>query len=285
MKSAAPLPAATAQIGFGQVRHTRHRPQRNAFAYPTYFLMLPMRSLRANGAGTLARNRRAALSFQDADHGDGRSDSLQWLEDLLGQHGIDDAQGEIWLHTYPRVLGYVFNPASFYLCRDAEGSLGMLVVDAHDDIYVTGESGGITTATEYATLKYSSAGVPLWTNRYDGPSHMHDNAVALGVDASGNITVPGRDPYGGTGEWSFRRNREAIVAYWRAGASDAGEQNSRSQRARTPRKLYCEPLRMDNTYFSATNTSTSPTTSSPSIISTECMTVKSESPYSSIFGR
>jgi len=71
-----PVHANTALIGWGQVRHTRHRPAHHAFAYPTAFLMLPMRSLRQHGPGALARNRRAALSFNDADHGDGRADSL-----------------------------------------------------------------------------------------------------------------------------------------------------------------------------------------------------------------
>lgn len=52
-----------ALIGFGQVRHARLKPRHHAFAYPTYFLLLPMRSLKANGPGALARNRRAALSF------------------------------------------------------------------------------------------------------------------------------------------------------------------------------------------------------------------------------
>ena len=32
-------------LGFGQVRHTRLKPRHHAFAYPTYFLMLPMRSM------------------------------------------------------------------------------------------------------------------------------------------------------------------------------------------------------------------------------------------------
>ena len=59
-----------ALIGFGQVRHTRLRPRRNAFAYTTYFLMLPLRTLRTQGSGALARNRRAALAFFDRDHGD-----------------------------------------------------------------------------------------------------------------------------------------------------------------------------------------------------------------------
>jgi uncharacterized protein len=119
-------------IGFGQVRHTRHRPRRNAFAYPTYFLMLPMRSLRAHGSGALARNRRAALSFHDRDHGDGRADSLQWLDELLLQHGITDAQGEVWLHTYPRVLGYSFKPVSLWYCHRTDGSLRAVLAEVNN---------------------------------------------------------------------------------------------------------------------------------------------------------
>jgi len=70
--AAAASPAAAPLIGFGEVRHTRLKPVRHDFHYPTYFLMLPMRSLQANGPGLLARNRWAPLSFYDADHGDGR---------------------------------------------------------------------------------------------------------------------------------------------------------------------------------------------------------------------
>lgn len=121
-----------AQIGFGQVRHTRHRPRRNAFAYPTYFLMLPMRSLRQHGPGALARNRRAALAFHDRDHGDGRDDALAWLESVLAEHGIGDADGEVWLHTYPRVLGYTFKPVSFWYCHRADGSLRAVLAEVNN---------------------------------------------------------------------------------------------------------------------------------------------------------
>ncbi|TNF60401.1 MAG: DUF1365 domain-containing protein [Burkholderiales bacterium] len=124
--------AATARIGFGQVRHTRHRPARNAFAYPTFFLMLPMRSLRANGPGHLARNRPAWLGFGDRDHGDGRDDCLAWFDDLLQQHGIDDATGEVWLHTYPRVLGYSFKPVSFWYAHRPDGSLRAIVAEVNN---------------------------------------------------------------------------------------------------------------------------------------------------------
>jgi len=134
--SAAQPRAANAQIGFGQVRHRRLKPVGNAFAYATYFLMLPMRSLQAQGPGALARNRFAALAFYDQDHGDGRSieqgGALGWLDALLHAEGIDDATGEVWLHCYPRVLGFTFKPVSFWYCHSADNRLRAIVVEVNN---------------------------------------------------------------------------------------------------------------------------------------------------------
>ena len=131
-----------ALIGFGQVRHRRLRPQRHAFAYPTYFLMLPMRSLyqQTPAADQWHINRPGALSFFDTDHGDGRTPeqggALAWLDALLRSEGIDDATGEVWLHTYPRVLGYTFKPVSFWYCHraasDQGGALRAIVVEVNN---------------------------------------------------------------------------------------------------------------------------------------------------------
>lgn len=122
-------------IGFGQVRHTRLAPKHHAFVYSTYFLMLPMRSLQ-NSPGDLPLNRRAALSFYDCDHGDGRGPqqggALLWLEELLRSEGITDADGEIWLHCYPRVLGFTFKPVSFWYCHRADGSLRAVLVEVNN---------------------------------------------------------------------------------------------------------------------------------------------------------
>ncbi len=128
---------AVAQIGFGQVRHTRLRPRRHAFVYDTFFLMLPMRQLAdAHAMGGLAINRRAAISFHDRDHGDGRGPeaggALAWLEDMLEREGIRDADGEVWLHTYPRIFGYTFKPVSFWYCHHADGGLRAIVVEVNN---------------------------------------------------------------------------------------------------------------------------------------------------------
>ena len=144
--------AALPLIGFGEVRHARLRPAQNSFVYPTYFLMLPLRSMRdgmssirrsgkpPTSTSLLACNRPAALSFFDADHGDGRGPewggALGWLDELLHKENIFDATGETWLHCYPRVLGYTFKPVSFWYCHraanDNGGSLRAIVVEVNN---------------------------------------------------------------------------------------------------------------------------------------------------------
>ena len=121
-----------ALIGTGQVRHTRMRPVRNGFAYPTYFLMLPMRRLRSEPSMVLARNRFGLISFNDCDHGDGREDSLAWLDEVLERDGVADANGEVWLHCYPRVLGFTFKPVSFWYCHRVDDSLAAVVVEVNN---------------------------------------------------------------------------------------------------------------------------------------------------------
>jgi DUF1365 family protein len=121
-----------ALIATGQVRHRRLRPAANAFAYRTYFLLLPMRRLAAAPCQALRRNRFGLVSFHDRDHGDGGPDALAWLQGLLAREGIADADGEIWLQTYPRVLGYVFKPVSFWYCHRSDGSLAAVVAEVNN---------------------------------------------------------------------------------------------------------------------------------------------------------
>jgi hypothetical protein len=125
-----------AMIGFGQVRHARLRPTPHAFNYRTFFLMLPMRTLHNNTDGALPINRAGAISFHDVDHGDGRAASaggaLAWLDEVLQHEGITDATGEVWLHCYPRVLGYTFKPVSFWYCHAADNTLRAIVVEVNN---------------------------------------------------------------------------------------------------------------------------------------------------------
>lgn len=124
--------AAQALIGHGHVWHHRLRPVAHRFRYRTLFLLLPMRALREQPSPALRRNRFGLLSFHDRDHGDGRDDALAWFDALLAAEGLHDAQGEVWLHTFPRVLGHVFNPVSFWYAHRADGSLAAVVAEVNN---------------------------------------------------------------------------------------------------------------------------------------------------------
>jgi hypothetical protein len=81
-----------------------------------------------------------------------------------------------------------------------------IAIDASGYVYVTGESTGIGTSTDYATIKYDGAtGLPLWNfgggevaARYNGPGNSGDYALAIALDAFGNVFVSGQSAGMGT---------------------------------------------------------------------------------------
>jgi uncharacterized delta-60 repeat protein len=66
-----------------------------------------------------------------------------------------------------------------------------IAVDDSGNVYVTGLS--IESGNQYdiATIKYNSAGIEQWVNRYDGPGNDDDEAYDIAVDDSGYIYVTG----------------------------------------------------------------------------------------------
>lgn len=119
----------------GTVRHRRTRPFIYALEHAVFYLALDLAELeQLDRFRLLGRNRWRPLSFRDADHwlppaGDLRASVLAHLR----SEGFADAEGwRITLVAYPRVFGHVFNPASFYLCRDAAGALRVVIVEVHN---------------------------------------------------------------------------------------------------------------------------------------------------------
>jgi DUF1365 family protein len=107
------------------VVHRRLRPRANAFRYRVAYLCLGLDALAGATGRWLKLDRPGLVSFRRADHGarDG-GDLADWLRRVLADHGLaDQCGGEPVLMTLPRMLGYVFNPVSFWFCRDREGTL------------------------------------------------------------------------------------------------------------------------------------------------------------------
>ncbi len=115
---------AQAELCVGRVFHKRFRPAEHQFSYGIFFLRLPLSRLAGLGNRWLSKDRFNLLSFFTRDYGprDG-SDLGVWIRDLLVREGINSADGEIVLQTFPRLLGYVFNPISVWYCFDQRGQL------------------------------------------------------------------------------------------------------------------------------------------------------------------
>ena len=118
-----PCNAAT-ELCTGRVFHKRLRPVEHLFSYAVFFLRVPLSQVDRIGNRWLSRNRLNLLSFVDRDYGPRDGSSLEaWMRALLKREGICTADGEIVLQTFPRLLGYVFNPISVWYCHDRAGQL------------------------------------------------------------------------------------------------------------------------------------------------------------------
>jgi uncharacterized protein len=119
----------------GKVRHRRARPFTYGLEHDVWYAALDLaelddvdRRLRLFG-----RNRRSVAAFRDADHLPiPARDVAADIRAHLRAAGNDPTGWRIVLVTNLRVLGYVFNPASFFLCRDESGVLRVVVIEVHN---------------------------------------------------------------------------------------------------------------------------------------------------------
>ncbi len=130
-----PITTPSAQLVHGQVMHERLRPARNRFVYPVCYVRLNLARLDADAGALTSRwfgvDCWRPLSLRTRDYGPRDGASLDaWMRALLREHDID-ADGEIWLQTFPRVAGYVFNPVSFWQCYDAAGRLAAVLAEVN----------------------------------------------------------------------------------------------------------------------------------------------------------
>jgi hypothetical protein len=77
-----------------------------------------------------------------------------------------------------------------------------IAVDGDGNIYVTGDSYGVGTNYDYATVKYDASGNELWVARYNGPGNYSDEANAIVIDGGGNVLVTGKS-FGGASNWDY----------------------------------------------------------------------------------
>lgn len=123
----------------GTVRHRRQRHTLYDFTHRVWYLALDLDEVEAvdRRLPMLGVERRNLLELRDADHLEAGHGPLgDAIRERARSLGLGDQAMHITLVTYPRVLGYVFNPVSFYLCHqrldDGSERLPLVVAEVHN---------------------------------------------------------------------------------------------------------------------------------------------------------
>ena len=119
----------------GKVRHRRSSPFVYELEHDVWYFALDLDEIDevASKIRLVSRNRRNVLSFRDDDHMLPPARSLaESVREHLSGLGVHPADWRVTLVTNLRILGHLFNPASFYLCRDAAGELRVVIVEVNN---------------------------------------------------------------------------------------------------------------------------------------------------------
>ena len=103
------------------IYHKRFFPKANQFRYSGFYIKFSINRLQSLKSLLFSVNCFNLFSFYEKDHGYKDGSQLEaWAKDTLGKAGLHNFEGRIVLQTFPRVLGYVFNPISFWYCYNQE---------------------------------------------------------------------------------------------------------------------------------------------------------------------
>ena len=119
----------------GVVRHRRARPTTYELEHGVYYFAIDLDELDDVIDGLRLVSRVVATSSRSATLITCRRRRRTFRPSSrthLRTEGIDADGWSVTLVTSLRVLGYVFNPASFFLCRDDGGTLRIVVVEVHN---------------------------------------------------------------------------------------------------------------------------------------------------------
>ena len=112
-----------------RVMHHRLAPKKHTFWYNVYMFYIDLDEigLLDKKLRWFSRNRFNVFSFRDREHmqfprenPDQSKNTRQHVEEYLRQNGVEASKLKIRLLTNLNVLGYNFNPVSFYYCFNAQ---------------------------------------------------------------------------------------------------------------------------------------------------------------------
>ena len=114
--------------GIGKIVHARNKDTKNYFSYNAPYLLLNLKELPIHNK-IFSMNKFNIFSISNKNHGYRKKDKsiLEFSEDMAIKHSINF--NSIMFLSIPRIIGYAFNPISFYLYLNDEQKLMAVIYE------------------------------------------------------------------------------------------------------------------------------------------------------------
>lgn len=177
----------------GHTWHGRKGGIENAFRYGIDYVLLDAEA-EVDTPHLFGRNRRGLASLWDKDHGGapGQGRGAAWVREVLAERQMA-APARIELLAQPRFLGHVFNPVSFWICRDDQGRVLVIIAevsntygDRHSYLCHRDDMGPITAEDRLQAQKVFHVSPFLRTEGvYEFRFDLRDDRIGIWIDFSG----------------------------------------------------------------------------------------------------
>ena len=124
-----------ASLYVGKTTHARLSPRPHQFSYGLFQLLVDVDRIEdaVRGLQLLRHGRFGLFSFDERDHGARDGSPLRaWVEARLADAGLAVGASRIRLLSFPRMLGFVFNPISIFFIEDARGRLEAVIYEVNN---------------------------------------------------------------------------------------------------------------------------------------------------------
>jgi uncharacterized protein len=197
----------------GHVVHKRLRPKPHALRYGVFNMLLDLEQIDAlsRRLRLFSHNRFNVFSFYDSDHGPGDGTAaIEIARNCLKGAALPHDGRRIQLLSYPRILGYVFNPLSVFYVYAPDGMLETLIYEVNNTFgertsYVVA-AGDMQTSGVYAQAARKSMFVSPFASGAGGYGFRITNPGDEAV-----VAVLLSDDDGALIKTHFRGTREAMT--------------------------------------------------------------------------
>jgi uncharacterized protein len=189
-----------ASLYVGKTTHARLAPRPHSFSYGLFQLLIDVDSVdeAVSGLRTLRHGRFGLFSFDERDHGARDGAPLRpWVLAKLAEAGMAVSASRIRLLSFPRMLGFVFNPISIVFVEDADGRLEAVIYEVNNTF---GQTHAYVAPAAGAACERQEADKKLYVSPFYGvegayrflvtpPAETFDLVIAKTVDGRPDFTA------------------------------------------------------------------------------------------------